>query len=168
METFFNKIEAYNIFNFLFPGIIFASILTFLIEENIYSSSLIIATFEYYFTGLVLSRIGSIVINPILEKTKIIKKEKYKNFICKEEKDTKIEILQREANQYRTFVAVFICLLLVEIYICIFVDISKINTIIYFIILIIIFVLSYRKQTNFIIQRIKERRYLKLVSKERE
>lgn len=155
METFFNKIETYNILNFLFPGIIFASILTFLIEKDIYSSSLIIAIFEYYFTGFVLSRIGSVVINPILEKIKVIKKEKYKNFICKEEKDKKIEILQREANQYRTFVATFVCLLFVEIYNCIFIDISKINVIIYFIGLIILFTLSYRKQINFIIERLK-------------
>ena len=145
MEKFFDKMETYNILNFLFPGIIFASILTFLTEKNIYSSSLIIATFEYYFTGLVLSRIGSIVINPIIEKTRVVKKEKYK----------KIEILQREANQYRTFVATFVCLLLVEIYNCIFVDISKINTIIYFIGLIILFTLSYRKQLKFIIERLK-------------
>lgn len=155
MGKFFDKMETYNILNFLFPGIIFASILTFLTEENIYSSSLIIATFEYYFTGLVLSRIGSIVINPIIEKTRVVKKEKYKNFICKEEKDKKIEILQREANQYRTFVATFVCLLLVEIYNCIFVDISKINTIIYFIGLIILFTLSYRKQVKFVIERLK-------------
>ena len=155
MEKFFDKMETYNILNFLFPGIIFASILTFLTEKNIYSSSLIIATFEYYFTGLVLSRIGSIVINQIIEKTRVVKKEKYKNFICKEEKDKKIEILQREANQYRTFVATFVCLLLVEIYNCIFVDISKINTIIYFIGLIILFTLSYRKQLKFIIERLK-------------
>lgn len=155
METFFNKIETYNILNYLFPGIIFASILTFLIEKNIYSSSLIIAAFEYYFTGLVLSRIGSVVINPILEKIKAIKKEKYKNFICKEEKDKKIEMLQREANQYRTFVATFVCLLLVEIYNCIFIDVSKVKTIIYFIGFIILFTLSYRKQVNFIIQRLK-------------
>lgn len=155
MEKVFDKMETYNILNFLFPGIIFASILTFLIEKNIYNSSLIIATFEYYFTGLVLSRIGSIVVNPIIEKIRVVKKEKYKNFICKEEKDKKIEILQREANQYRTFVATFVCLLLVEIYNCIFVDISKINTIIYFIGLIILFTLSYRKQVNFIIERLK-------------
>lgn len=155
MEKVFDKMETYNILNFLFPGIIFASILTFLIEKNIYNSSLIIATFEYYFTGLVLSRIGSIVVNPIIEKIRVVKKEKYKNFICKEEKDKKIEILQREANQYRTFVATFVCLLLVEIYNCIFVDISKINTIIYFIGLIILFTLSYRKQLKFIIERLK-------------
>ena len=142
MENFLNKIETYNILNFLFPGIIFASILTSLIEKNIYSSSLMIAVFEYYFTGLVLSRIGSVVINPILEKIKVIKKENYKSFICKEEKDKKIEILQREANQYRTFVATFVCLFLVEIYNCIFVDLSKVNNIIYFIGLIILFTLS--------------------------
>ena len=152
MEEFLKHIETYNLMNYLFPGIIFGAMFSYIYGKNIYDTNVIIATFEYYFTGLVLSRIGSVIIKPILERLKIIESEEYKNYIEKE--NDKINLLQRESNQYRTFIAVFIVLIIIEMNNCIFGDRTKSICIIYFSLLVILFILSYRKQNKFILNRI--------------
>ena len=51
--------------------------------------NLVYALIEYYFSGLVLSRIGSLIVSPILQKTKIIKKIEYRRFVEQEKNDDK-------------------------------------------------------------------------------
>lgn len=154
MEKLLERIESYQLINYLIPGIIFASILSFLIDENIYSPDGIIAGFQYYFTGMVLSRVGSIILDPFLEKFGIIKKESYGKFVKGEKVDEKVNVIQREANQYRTFITAFVSLLIIEIYNCFTVDCSKSIYIIYFIALSILFVLAYKKQMQYVVERI--------------
>ncbi|MDO4282252.1 MAG: hypothetical protein Q4D02_01330 [Clostridia bacterium] len=157
MEEFIKKIETYNIINYLLPGIIFTIIFTYLTEINILNDNAGIAIVEYYFIGLVLSRIGSIIIKPILKGCKIIDEEKYEDFIDKEVKDEKIPILVREGNQYRTFIATFVVLIIIEINNIIQGNHDKWMTLITFITLIVLFILSYRKQLIFITKRIKNK-----------
>ena len=156
MKELMEKIETYNIINYLFPGIIFGVAFEYLNEFKIYSESIAIMFFEYYFTGLVLSRIGSVIIKPILEKVKIVKYMNYNEFIEVEQKDVKIELLQREANQYRTFIATFLCLTSIAIYNCLVGNFDKISLIFLFAGLTILFILSYKKQIQFIISRTKK------------
>lgn len=157
MDELIKKIETYNIINYLLPGIIFIIIFTYLTDINISNSNPAIAIVEYYFIGLVLSRIGSIVIKPLLKRCKIINEEKYEIFIDKEKEDEKIPILVRDGNQYRTFIATFVVLTLIEIYNIIKGNTDKWITIIAFLALIILFILSYRKQLIFITKRIKNK-----------
>lgn len=155
MDELIKKIETYNIINYLLPGIVFTIIFTYLTDINISDSNAAIAIVEYYFIGLVLSRIGSIVIKPLLKKWKIINEEKYELFIDKEKEDEKISILVRDGNQYRTFISTFVVLALIETYNIIKGNTDKWITLIAFLALIILFVLSYRKQVIFITKRIK-------------
>ena len=155
MGELIKKIETYNIINYLLPGIIFAIIFKALTEIDISNINAGIAIVEYYFIGLVLSRIGSIIINPILKKCKIIYEEKYEDFIDNESKDEKIAILVREGNQYRTFIATFAVLALIELNNIMHKNYDKWMTVIAFIALMILFILSYRKQLIFITKRIK-------------
>lgn len=155
MEELLKKIETYNIINYLLPGVIFGVIFTYLIGINIYDENFIIATVEYYFTGLVLSRIGSVMIKPILKKMNVIYEKDYKQFIKKEKEDEKISLLVREGNQYRTFIATFLTLILVEL-VNIFMGVKdKYMMIFVFIFLTILFTFSYRKQTKLITKRIE-------------
>ena len=71
MDNFFNKLENYNIFNYILPAIIFDIGCKIYINLTIISTSnVVIAAFAYYFVGLVISRIGSLIIKPLLWKLK--------------------------------------------------------------------------------------------------
>lgn len=166
MDELIKKIETYNIINYLLPGMIFSISFKYLTDINISNSNAAIAIAEYYFIGLVLSRIGSIVIKALLKKCKIIKEEEYEVFIDKEKEDEKISILVRDGNQYRTFIATFVVLALIETYNIIKGNTDKWITLIAFLVLIILFILSYRKQLIFITKRIK--RDVKQVLKKNE
>ncbi len=153
MEKLIEKMEVYQFINYIFPGVIFGKILTEIMGQNYFDSNIIVAVIEYYFVGLVLSRLGSVLIKPILEKLKLVNFEAYEEYIKSDKKDKKIDLLQRDANQYRTYIAIFICLFIVELFLCF--RHKKIHNIIFlFIALIIIFILSYRKQINFVTKRI--------------
>jgi len=72
MEEIIKKIESYNILNYLLPGIIYILLAKYYIGIDIYHDNVILMTFIYYFIGLIISRIASIVVYPVLEKWKII------------------------------------------------------------------------------------------------
>ena len=93
---------------------------------------------------------------PIFKKTKIIKYADYNKYIKASKEDDKLEILQREANQYRTYIATFIILAIVQSYICIE---NKNFTIILvlFVGLAILFTLAYKKQIKFIVDRVENK-----------
>lgn len=153
MEKIIEKMEIYQFLNYIFPGVIFGTIFTRIIGENFFDSNIVIAIIEYYFIGLVLSRIGSIIVKPILEKLKIINFEQYNEFLKCGKKDEKIDLLQREANQFRTYIATFICLFFIELILCI-INKKFYKTILLFIGLVWLFEKSYQKQTEFIVKRI--------------
>lgn len=153
MEKIIEKLEIYQFINYIFPGVIFGTIFTKIIGENFLDNNIVIAIIEYYFIGLVLSRIGSVLIKPMLEKLKVVNFEQYEEFVKCGKKDDKVDLLQREANQYRTYIATFICLSVVEAYLCI-TNKTFYEIILLFIALVIIFILSYKKQTDFVIKRI--------------
>jgi hypothetical protein len=158
MKEVIEKISNYNFFNYLLPGIIFTNIAdkftTYIFLEN----NLVIAVFTYYFIGLVISRFGSLVIEPILIRSMFVKYTSYKKFIAASKQDEKIELLTESNNMYRTFVSVFSGLLFLKICELLQFKIlegheSKIYIIL--VILLIVFLLAYRKQTSYITKRIK-------------
>lgn len=154
MEEIMKKIEAYNIVNYLIPGIIFTIVFTYLTGKAIPYNGFGIAVVEYYFIGLVISRIGSVIINPILKLCRIITEEKYEKFKRKEKEDEKLHLLVREANQYRTFIATFVVLLIIEVNNIINKNYEKWTTLIFFVGFIFLFIISYRKQVSYIRKRI--------------
>ena len=71
IKTFSEKISSYNIFNNLFPGIIFTFVINRTTRFNIGTDSLFENVFIHYFIGMVISRVGSIFIEKLLKKIKI-------------------------------------------------------------------------------------------------
>ena len=158
MDKIIEKISSYNLFNYLLPGILFVIILE---ELNIYSliqNDLIIAPFLYYFIGLVISRFGSLIVEPTLKKVKFLKFINYKNFVLASKKDSKIDVLSEENNMYRTFTSMFVLLLLLKIYTLAenqFPILKAWNLLIVTILLLILFLYSYKKQSDYIAKRVK-------------
>jgi len=155
MKDLLDKISSYNLFNYLFPGVLFVVVIEKTTSYSLVQENIVIGVFFYYFIGLVISRIGSLVIEPVLIKSGFVKFAVYKDFVVSSKKDEKIGLLSEVNNMYRTLISLFIILLLIKPYeileqICPdelqFVLIS---------IMLLIFLLSYRKQIAYIKRRIE-------------
>jgi hypothetical protein len=159
-EKIIEKISSYNIFNYLFPGVLFMVFAPQYLGSSllrIFNQDLVTSLFLAYFVGMVVSRIGSIFLEKILRKIKFVKFSDHKEFLFASDKDPKLEILSSENNTYRTLISLFACLLFSYWFIDI---LEKNNGTIFdlyisaFIFSLIIFLLSYRKQTKYITDRI--------------
>lgn len=87
MDKLLERISSYDILNNLFPG----SVLYFLLSENIQlqQNSILTEFFIIYFLGLLASRIGSLLIEPLCKKLNIIQMASYEDFIKAESRDKK-------------------------------------------------------------------------------
>src|SRR5882724_7967172 len=115
LNELLNKISSYNLFNYLLPGILFAVIASKLTRYSFLERDVIVAAFLYYFIGLVVSRFGSLVVEPLLKRSGFIKFADYKSFVAASKQDSKIELLSEANNTYRTLCALFILLLLLKL-----------------------------------------------------
>jgi H+/gluconate symporter-like permease len=153
------RISSYNLFNNLLPGILYVYAASTLTNFNLIVNDILIGAFVYYFTGMIISRFGSLIVEPVLKWTKFVKFADYKSYISACEKDSKIELLSEGNNMFRTFISLFIIVLLTIIYdwmtikFCIPIKITVIGLILG---LLILFLFSYRKQTNFIRKRVEK------------
>ena len=62
MDGLLDKISSYNIFNYLLPGSLFAVIADAVTDYRLIQEDIVVGLFLYYFIGLVVSRIGSLVV----------------------------------------------------------------------------------------------------------
>ena len=158
MKYLLDKISSYNLFNYLLPGILFVCISKYLTDYNFIQDNDFVGAFLYYFIGMVISRFGSLFVEPILKRISFLKFADYKSFIIASRKDEKIELFSEVNNTYRTITALFIVLLLLKIYnyFQVLWNISiNITHLIAVVLILVIFLFSYRKQTNYITKRIK-------------
>ncbi|MBL7759127.1 MAG: hypothetical protein JNK08_00365 [Sediminibacterium sp.] len=152
------KISSYSIFNYLLPGTLFCFILRDLIGYNLIQDNILIAAFLYYFIGLVVSRVGSVIIEPFLKKVKFVKFAGYKEYVAATKVDGKIDLLSEVNNTYRSILSMVTLLCLSKLYMSIkfWLKISHDTTQLLLAIgLLILFLFSYRKQTNYISKRVK-------------
>lgn len=157
MKDSLEKISSYNIFNYLFPGILFVIIAKSTTDYNLVQKDNIIGAFLYYFIGMTISRFGSVIIEPILKEAKFLKFRDYKHYVNACKKDSKIELLLEVSNTYRTLLSMIITLFLSKIYNLLSIKFNlddSISLIIVSFFIFILFLFSYKKQTNFIIKRI--------------
>jgi len=157
MKEILDKITSYNLFNYLLPGILFVVILEKITSYTFIQKDVIIGAFVYYFIGLVISRFGSLLVEPFLKKISFLEFADYKDFVSASKKDPKIEIFSEANNMYRTLSAMFILLISIKLY-EVFRD--KIlypvewNIHILVVLLLVMFLFSYRKQTAYVVKRV--------------
>jgi len=165
----FGKITSYNIFNNLFPGITFCSALSRLTRFNITADSILEQLFVWYFVGVIISRIGSIFVEGLLKKIKVKGKPylvfaEYKEYTEASKSNPFIETLSEANNTYRTIISLLICTGIVYLYDTLLYDmvveycafLNYIVAIIVWIFLIILFIISYKKQTNYIKKQVEK------------
>jgi hypothetical protein len=158
MKEVLGKLSSYNLFNYLFPGVLFAILVEELTHYSFIQSDLIIGAFLYYFIGLVVSRFGSLIIEPFFKKIRFLEFADYKKFVAEVKKDSKIEILSEVNNMYRTLASVFILLLLLKIYELLEIKVKILSMwtpYILIVLLLVMFLFSYKKQAKYITKRVK-------------
>ena len=158
MNELLNKLSSYNVFNYLLPGIVFAILAGEIIHFPIVQRDILTGAFLYYFVGLVISRFGSLIIEPLLKTLSFVKFAEYKDFVAVSQKDSKLEVLSEVNNTYRTLASLFSLLLLLKLYLKLegkFPFLKGWDATILAALLLVVFLFSYRKQTAYITKRIK-------------
>ncbi len=158
MKDLLDKLGSYNLFNYLLPGVVFSAIASSLTGYSLLQSDLLVGAFVYYFLGLIISRIGSIIVEPVLKKTRFVKFSSYSDYISASKNDGLIPTLSEANNMYRTFVSLFLCLLFLKGYELMALQLPCLREweiSILVIALFILFLFSYRKQTAYITKRVQ-------------
>lgn len=159
MDELLDKISSYNIFNYLLPGSLFAVIADAVTDYRFIQEDIVVGLFLYYFIGLVVSRIGSLVVEPILKAVGLVNFVAYGKFVEASKTDPKIEVLSETNNMYRTFCALFLLLPLVVLF-------DRLAPLLPWLVdgspyivgvaLVVMFLFAYRKQTAYIVNRVNK------------
>ena len=158
LKDIFDKISSYNIFNYLLPGILFIFLTKEISGYNLIQENNFVGAFLYYFAGMVVSRFGSIIIEPVLKWIKFLKFKEYGAFVAASKVDQKIELLSEVNNTYRTILSmlVLVCSEYLYLYIKKQYSIEHSTTLVMATIFTtFLFLFAYRKQTAYISKRIE-------------
>lgn len=163
------KISSYNIFNNLFPGIIFCSVLTKATRFDFSTNNILEQLFIWYFTGIIISRIGSVFVEDALKRLKFKNKPylvfaEYNQYIAASEAKPFIAILSETNNTYRTIIALLISVGVVYLYDIFIFNLfaeyfaigNQLAVLIVGVLLIVLFVKSYKKQTDYVRQQVEK------------
>lgn len=157
------KISSYNIVNNLYPGILFVYVLKIMFGTNLLLNNWFENLIVFYFVGMVLSRIGSIIIEPVMKKINIIKYAPYQDYVKASSIDSLVDTLSETNNTYRTLLSTFICVFMYKLgvsinEICLKNEITFLQENkdwILLALLILLFVFSYVKQTSYVRKRVE-------------
>ena len=157
MNDLISKISSYNLFNYLLPGVIFSFLVENFTSYSLIQDNILVGVFLYYFVGLIISRIGSLAIEPFLKWIKFLQFADYKDFIKASKNDEKIELFSEQNNMYRTFISMFFLFFLskgYELLSLIYPFLKQVDSFLLSFLIFCLFLASYRKQTNYIKNRI--------------
>lgn len=158
MDKIIDKISSYHIFNYIIPGYIFILICDRYFDIKICDSNAVNNVIIAYIVGLIIGRISSILIEKRLYYVFKIKNESYESFVKAEVKNDKLNVILQDRNMYRNLFTTFLLLLVIKV-LKVFNLLSIINQDIRIIIilvgLVILFAISFKKQSIYAISRIK-------------
>lgn len=159
MKEIIEKISHYNLFNYLLPGVLFAVSIEHLTNYVLIQDDIIIGLFVCYFIGLVISRVGSLVVEKVLKNARFIEFKDHKEYVEASQKDSKLDDLSEQNNVYRTIIAMLLLVALTVGYEELANQFQLFNEWKTWIVLIMLFVMflgAYRKQTKYITVRIEK------------
>ena len=111
MQAILEKLSAYNIFSYLLPGLLFVSLGERLTSFSLIQRSWIVGIVLYYFIGLVISRVGSLIVTPILERVGFVKEAPFEDYVEASASDSRIGVLSTRNNLFRTLCAMVMMLI---------------------------------------------------------
>lgn len=157
LSNFIEKISSYQLFNYLFPGAIFIYGTEHVTSFSFGTDDFVYRFFILYAAGMIMSRVGSVIIERMYKCLCIVVYAEYPNFLKASKEDDKLNVLVMENNTYRTLVATFFSMLL-----CWGLDqsqcfslfnASRWSTPLYLVLLGLLFSIAFRKQITFIRKR---------------
>ncbi len=156
MSNIIEKLDSYQIMTNLLPGAFLGIALRFFFKLSLSTENIGEEILAYYFMGLVINRIGSLLVKPILAKTKIIQEIPYSDYLKAVKVDAKLDILSETNNFFRSILTCFLLLPIVGLIRMLIENLDWIEKcwkgcIIVF--LIGIFLFAYRKQTDIVKKR---------------
>lgn len=158
MEKLLEKMSSYNLLNNLIPGGAFVWLCELFGISLFTSSSIVEKLFVFYFCGMIVSRVGSLVIETLCKKIKIVTYSSKHDYVEATKKDKLIESLLETSNLYRTCAGMILTVGICKLYIMIsnlFAIPREIAVWIIISILFILFVASYCKQSRHILSRVE-------------
>ena len=158
LEKIIEKISAYEILNNIIPGTLYVVLTEKLTSFTIQTDNLWANFVLFYFSGLVIGRIGSLVIERFLKWKKRLQFESYEKYVNAEQKDEIVRELSTINNMYRTYTAVALSLFLTVAFSFLWEVIKGYDwssPMIGCVILMTIFEKSYIKQTSYVASRIQ-------------
>ncbi len=156
MNNVIEKLGSYQIMTNLLPGAFFGIALRFFFELSLPTENIGEEILVYYFIGFAINRIGSLIVKPILEKMKFIQEAPYPDYLKAVKVDAKLDILSETNNYFRSSLTCFVLLPIVALMHMLIANVSWIEKcwkgcVIAF--LIVLFLFSYRKQTDIVKRR---------------
>lgn len=164
LKLVIDKLSQYNLLTNILPGTVLCIVLAYCIGYNtLITDNLYLQGVVFYFAGIVTNRFGSLIVEPFLKKIRILKFVPYKDYVKAEKADGKIEILSTENNVFRSYTSLCVLAILALAF-----RIVEDNTgwlkncdceykmMALFVLLLTIFLCSYRKQTSYVNKRINK------------
>lgn len=158
MNEILAKISSYNIFNYLLPGTVYVTIVEQFTSFSLAPKDLLLALFFYYLIGLIISRLGSLIVAPLMKRTNFVKFLSHKRYVAAAIADSKIDILSAENNVYRTLTSLFILVLFTiaaDQFFAYCPSLRPFAIPVLSLSLVVLFAFSFKKQSSFIVSRIK-------------
>ena len=170
LVLFLKKVSSYQLFNNFFPGVVFVTFLEQYTRFEILSGSVLQQVFVYYFVGMVLSRVGSLLMEPWFKCWKIVEYAKYEDYNKARRQEAKLDILTETNNTFRTLASAFLCLMVASLIgecmnACQSGDFCLDGIFLLWFLLFVLFVVSFRKQTSYIRKLVEETNALQEASK---
>jgi hypothetical protein len=158
MKDLLEKLSSYNIFNYLLPGIVFVVLADKVTTFRFAQQDIVLGVFLYYFIGLIVSRLGSLTIEPLLKRSKFVQFSPHADFISASKEDKSLEVLSETNNMYRTFCSLFMCLIFLKVYerlSVVFPILGRWAGELLAVGLLVLFLFAYRKQTQYVTKRVQ-------------
>lgn len=158
MNNFIEKLGSYQIMTNLMPGVFFGIGLKLLLGITLPIQNTGEEIIVYYFMGLIINRISSLIVKPILNACIFIKEASYSDYIKAANIDPKIDVLSETNNHFRTLLTSSLLLIITAILkdrICTIKWMSLNWKWVLMIFLSMLFLSALIKQTNFICKRIE-------------
>ena len=159
MEKIIDKISEYEIVNNIIPGAVYIYLLNHICTIQIKDEGVIQTIIMSYFIGVVIGRIGSLCMEPIMKKLKFISHADYSKFIDAEKSDNKIQILLRVANMYRTFMSMMLLILITKLLDMWMIKCPVVKGVALWVVIILgilLFFAAFAKQTKIIKKRVEK------------
>lgn len=158
LKLVIDKLSQYNFLTNILPGTVLCIILKYLVGYDLIPDDYYQAGIVFYFVGMVNSRVGSLVIEPILKAISWVKFAPYSEFLRAEKEDAKLTILSQENNVFRSYISLMFISILGYIYknCSLNLRLSLNNeSLVLIVILFVLFLFAYKKQISFVRKRVE-------------